>query len=122
MTDRPAAGSAPPPSTATPATPPGASGEVVVDASLLTLLPAGVSGVPLTSDPETAAELARDPGLAASISGIAVATAFGPVATDDETDYAVVTIVRLRPGTSPTRSSAIGATRSMKRSASRRAG
>ena len=51
-----------------------------------------------TPDAETAAEIGTDPGLAASVDGIAVATAFGPTSSDAATDYAVATVVHLRPG------------------------
>jgi len=70
----------------------------VIDA-LLALLPAEVDGVPLTPDWETAAELARDAALGAAVQSIAVATAFGPIASDGSGDYVVVTMVGLRPRT-----------------------
>jgi hypothetical protein len=71
---------------------------IVVDPSLLELLPADIAGVRLQPDTDTAAEIATDPALAAALQSIAVAAAFGPQATDTLTDYAVATVVRLRPG------------------------
>ena len=76
-----------------------AVGAVVVDGGLLALLPAEVDGVALTPDPDTAAELAADPGLADPLAAIAVTAAFGPLASDETGgDYAVATVVRLRDG------------------------
>jgi hypothetical protein len=67
--------------------------------TLLALLPREVSGVPLTGDPETAAQIALDGTLARSAESVAVATAFGPLPSDDDVgDYVVATLVRLRPG------------------------
>jgi hypothetical protein len=69
-----------------------------VDAGLLAVLPRTVAGMPLVADAETSAEIAADPSLAATADGIALAAAFGPLATDDTGgDYAVATVVRLRP-------------------------
>jgi len=77
----------------------GGSPAIAVDDALLALLPADVDGVPLTPDRETAAELARDAALGAAVQSIAVATAFGPIASDGSGDYVVVTMVGLRPRT-----------------------
>lgn len=76
----------------------GSSG-VAVDPALLDLLPGNVDGVPLTADPETAAAIAADGSIAPFVSAIALATAFGPLATDTSRDYVVVTVARLRRGT-----------------------
>lgn len=78
-----------------------------VDPGLLARLPVAIDGVPLNADPDTAAEIAADPGLRSSVRSVAVAHAFGPVASaaaSDPTasgsagDYVVVTVVRLRSG------------------------
>lgn len=78
------------------------AGVVVADPTLLDLLPAEVAGVPLESDPESAADIAAQTtaeGLITPfVSGIAIARAFGPQATDTATDYVVVTLARLRRG------------------------
>jgi hypothetical protein len=71
---------------------------IAVDPSLLDLLPPDITGVRLEPDAETAAEIATDPSLAAALQSIAVAAAFAPQASDTLTDYAVATVVRLRPG------------------------
>jgi hypothetical protein len=97
------------PATAPPATdaasneaasqaPTGSSSAIVVDDALLALLPAQVGGVALTPDRETAAGLSADASLRVAVSDLAVATAFGPLASDGSADYAVITIVRLHPG------------------------
>ena len=75
---------------------PGAA--VVVDPSLLELLPRDVAGVPLQPDAATAAEIAAEPSIAPFVSAIAIAAAFAPLATDANTDYVVVTVARLKPG------------------------
>jgi hypothetical protein len=72
--------------------------DVVVDPSLLELLPGEVAGVPLLPDAATAAEIAAEPSIAPFVSAIAIAAAFAPVATDANTDYVVVTVARLKPG------------------------
>jgi hypothetical protein len=91
----------PPPSTSeatvAPSEPPASALGVGVDPSLLELLPAEVEGVEIRADPDSAAEIAGDPILARDVSDVAVAVAFGPVATDDTVDYAVVALARLRP-------------------------
>lgn len=81
-----------------PATAPGSPG-IAVDPSLLDVLPGEVAGVPVTPDEATAADIAGETSIAPFVSAIAVAAAFGPQATDALTDYAVVTVARLRPGT-----------------------
>ena len=83
---------------ATPTPEPTGAPAIAVDATLLDLLPSTVAGVPLTADPQTAAESATDPTLAASLRSIAIAAAFGPQASGDLGDYAVATVAKLRPG------------------------
>jgi hypothetical protein len=94
----PASPSSPTPTVAPAATTAGPSG-VVVDSSLLDLLPPDLDGVPLEPDAETAAEIAADGSIAPFVSAIALAAAFGPIATDAAADYVVVTVARLKPGT-----------------------
>jgi hypothetical protein len=97
---------------------------LAVDPSLLALLPEAVDGIALEPAPEAAAEIARDASLGRSASAVAVGLAIAPpraVAsggpggpggprggrTADPTatgglprdDLAIVTVVRLRPGT-----------------------
>jgi hypothetical protein len=91
----PPATPSPAPTTAT-ASP--ASG-VAVDPALLDVLPDEVAGIPVTPDLETAAEIAAGGSIEPFVSAIALATAFAPPATDTLTDYVVVTVARLRPGT-----------------------
>ena len=94
-----------PPSPTTPATEgpsssaaTGANG-VAVDGSLLDVLPSDIAGVPVQPDLETAADIAREGSIAPFVSALALATVFGPPATDGQTDYVVVTVAKLRPGT-----------------------
>jgi hypothetical protein len=96
-TDPPTTETIVPSPTDEPATSPAAGG-ILVDPSLLDLLPTTVSGVPLTPDAETAADLAADRALAETVEAIALAAAFGPPSTDAIGDYAVVTVARLHPG------------------------
>lgn len=96
----PPASKAPPTPTAAPSpTGTGGSSGVAVDPALLDLLPPDVDGVPLNADPDTAAEIAAEGSIAPFVSAIALATAFGPLATDTPGDYVVVTVARIRPGT-----------------------
>ncbi len=92
-----ASSSAEPTTTPSSATPPPESG-IVVDDTLLDVLPADVDGIVRRSDPETASEIAASSGLAPSVSGLAVAIYVGPLATDTPGDYAVATVARLRDG------------------------
>jgi hypothetical protein len=87
------------PSSGAPATAPASSagaGVVGVDGGLLDVLPAQVGSAVLTEDAETAAGIATDvsgdPDLAADLADLAV----GLYAS--QTDYAVVTVTRLRDG------------------------
>ncbi len=66
--------------------------DVLVDASLLEVLPPDVAGVGRMADGETATGIAADPALAADIDAIAVGLYAG------QADYAVVTVTRLRAG------------------------
>ena len=94
--------STPPPTampTASPAASASAAAGVIVDPTLLELLPEAIDGVPVTADVESAADIAAEGSIAPFVSAIALATAFGPVATEGLSDYAVVTVARLRPGT-----------------------
>ncbi|MGZ9276252.1 MAG: hypothetical protein ACXW4L_03915 [Candidatus Limnocylindrales bacterium] len=90
----------PAPTSSGPAGPSPEAGVVVADPTLLDLLPAEVAGVPLESDPESATDIAAQTtaeGLITPfVSGIAIARAFAPQATDTATDYVVVTVARLR--------------------------
>jgi hypothetical protein len=74
------------------------SSEVVVDPTLLRVLPDAVVGVAMTPDLETAAEIAAEPAIAPFVEALALATAVGPPATDTVSDYVVVTVARLRRG------------------------
>jgi hypothetical protein len=71
---------------------------VTVDPTLLDVLPAEVAGRPLDPDAESAAAIAEDGSIAPFVSAIALASVFGPAATDVPPSYAVVTVARLRPG------------------------
>jgi hypothetical protein len=90
------------PATSATSTPAGSAGPagVTVDPTLLDLLPADIDGVALQPDTETADEIAKDGSIASFVSSIALATAFGPVASDAPGDYVVVTVARLKPGAS----------------------
>jgi hypothetical protein len=91
-----------PPATPTPtpaAVTPSPSKGVAVDVSLLDVLPHEIAGVPVNPDPETAADIAGEGSIEPFVSGIAVAAAFGPPATDTAPDYVVITVAKLRPGT-----------------------
>ena len=79
------------------ATTPAASSGVLVDQTLLDLLPVDVGGVVLTSDPETAANIAADPALAGSVASVAVGFAIAPGASDGG-DLAVAIVAQLLPG------------------------
>ena len=89
-------GSAPPVATG-PSTTGSAGPGLVVDASLLRVLPARIDGVALEPDPATAAQIAADPTLAGSARAIAVALAIRP-GTSSGDDLAIVSVIRLRPG------------------------
>jgi hypothetical protein len=82
-----------------PSGPTSSSAGVIVDPSLLSVLPDAIGGVPVNADPATAADIAAEGSIAPFVSALALATAFGPAATDDAGDYVVVTVARLRPNT-----------------------
>ena len=84
------------PSGTVPTAPPSAA--VSVDPALLDLLPDAVGGIPLQADAATAAEIAREPSIAPFVSSLAIASAFGPPASEAIGDYVVVTVARLKPG------------------------
>jgi hypothetical protein len=67
---------------------------VLVDPTLLGLLPRDIDGVPLEADAETAAEIASDGSIEPFVSALAIAAAFRP----DQSDYVVVTVARVKPG------------------------
>jgi hypothetical protein len=69
---------------------------LVIDPTLLAILPAQVDGVAIVPAPDAADAMIADPSLRASASAIAVAVvATGNAASDD---IASVSVVRLRPG------------------------
>lgn len=82
--------------TASAATGSGGSG-LIVDASLLRVLPGRIDGVALEPDPTTAAQIAADPTLASSAEAIAVALAIRSGASAGD-DLAIASVLRLRPG------------------------
>jgi len=88
--------------TSVPTASPAASGSsgagVTVDPTLLEVLPDAVDGKSLDPDAESASAIADDGSIAPFVSAIALASAFGPVATDVPPDYVVATVARLRPG------------------------
>ena len=69
-----------------------------VDPALLDVLPHAVGGVPLQADQATAAEVAGEPSIAPFVSSLAIASAFGPPASEALGDYVVVTVARVKPG------------------------
>ena len=99
---RPSPSPSTPPPTASPTATPAATGSpsagVVVDPTLLDVLPEEVAGRRLDPDAESAAAIADEGLIAPFVSAIALAAVFGPVATDVPPSYAVVTVARLRPG------------------------
>lgn len=95
------ASSAAPPASAVPTatSPVGPSAASVrVDATLLGRLPAAVDDVRAQPDPETAAEVAGDAALQAQVEALAIAIYVAPEASGSTGDYAVATVVQLRPG------------------------
>jgi hypothetical protein len=93
------------PVAASPSAPPSGSGAasaapsgpgVRVDPQLLRVLPAQVDGVPLAPDPATAGQIAADASLPGFAEAIAVAFAFSSGASGD--DFAIASVLRLRPG------------------------
>ena len=90
-------GSPPPATPASSAASARPGSALVVDASLLRVLPAWIGGVPLEADSTTAAQIAADPAVADSAQAIAVALAIRP-GTSTGDDLAIVSVIRLRPG------------------------
>ncbi len=85
---------------ATPTARPSATAATIeVRPALLGHLPPTVLGVERRDDPTTATQIASDVALSASIDAIAVSLYVAPLASDGETDYAVATVVHVRPGT-----------------------
>ena len=87
-----AAASAPPDDDTSATEPP-----LVVDASLLGVLPTSVAGIAMQPAPDTAAGMIDDPGLATNASAVAVGVVAGAGASQGD-DFAVSTVVQLRPG------------------------
>jgi hypothetical protein len=89
------------PSSAAPSTPdadPAATDSpLVVDASLLQVLPASVAGIIMQPSPDTATGMIDDAGLADSASAVAVGVIAGAGSSETD-DFAVSTVVQLRPG------------------------
>ncbi len=69
---------------------------IAVDPDLLGYLPLAVGGSPLVPDPTAAGRIAADASLGDSVSAIAVALVV--VASGEEGDLAIASVVRLRPG------------------------
>jgi hypothetical protein len=82
----------PGPTAATP------TADVVVDPTLLDILPDDVAGIALQPDAATAADIADDGSLDPYVSALAIAADFGPPASDALGDYVVVTVARPKPG------------------------
>ena len=75
-----------------------ASAGILVDETLIALLPSQVAGIAVVSDPATAASIAADPNLAIAASAMAVGLAVGPGSSDQGAeDLAIVSVVQLRP-------------------------
>lgn len=81
----------PSPAPASPTPSSADAGATIVDLSLLDRLPASIEDIDLTADAETAAEIARTIDSSSGVEAMAVAIYPSP------DDYAVVTVVRLRP-------------------------
>lgn len=92
----PSVGTAAPSTAAPPATIPPAT--VRVDALLLERLPTTVDGVGAQVDAVTAGEVAGDAALQAQVDAIAIAIYVAPEVSGSTGDYAVATVVHLRPG------------------------
>jgi hypothetical protein len=92
--------SAQPSTSPTPSSPATSTSDVgiVVDATLLDILPVAIDGIERRADAESAAEIAATPELGSDVRAIAVAIYVGPLATDTPGDYAVATVVRLQDG------------------------
>jgi hypothetical protein len=86
----------PSPQTSGPAASTAAGQTVAVDPALLAILPDEVGGVRLEPAPETAAEIAGDPTIAAPVEALAMALAVASGSSSDQ-DIAIASVVRLRP-------------------------
>jgi hypothetical protein len=84
------------PATDPPPTTSGAIAPLIVDPTLLAVLPQQVAGVALVPEPDAAGEMVADPSLRASASAIAVGVLGKGGAAGD--DVASVSVVQLRPG------------------------
>ena len=69
-----------------------------VDPALLDVLPAAIDGIERQGDLETAAEIAGSPDIASLAEAVAVALYVTPPVEGTETEYAVVTVTRVREG------------------------
>jgi hypothetical protein len=87
-----------PGSTATPPVAATPGDGPVVDATLLDVLPTAIQGFPMTSDDETAGQIAADPTTDPAVRRLAVGVFVDP-SDPVEADLAVVSVVALRPGT-----------------------
>jgi hypothetical protein len=85
-----------PASIAASASPPPSAESVAVDLSLLSILPLQVAGVAMQPAPDTAAQIAADPSLAADVEAVAVALAVSAGSSAAE-NLVIVSVVRLRP-------------------------
>lgn len=72
-------------------------GPLVVDPSLLRILPAGVAGIAMQPSPQSAASMASDASLARSASALAVGVVAAAGGSRGD-DLAVSSVIRLRPG------------------------
>lgn len=75
---------------------PTSGGSVAVDPSLLSILPPDVAGAPMQPAPDTAAQIAADPTLAAEVEAVAVALAVSAGSSAAE-DLVIASVVRLQP-------------------------
>lgn len=90
----PATGTAGEPSGSASAPTAGSSSAILIDRSLLDVLPASIKGVPLVGNAEGEAHDLTDPALAGEASALAAALAIDP----STGDFAYVSVVRLRAG------------------------
>lgn len=75
-------------------TSPGTGSGLVIDPSLLAVLPASVKDLPLVEDPDSETHDLTDPALGREASALAAALAVDPASGD----FAYASVVRLRPG------------------------
>ena len=83
----------PAPSASGSSTNPGGSPSISIDSALLAVLPASVHGVPLVENADAEAHDLTDPALAGEASALAAALAIDATTSD----WAYVSVVRLRP-------------------------